>query len=50
MAKSTEEIIQIQLGGQVLQIARLLAENEELKEQIAKLQPKPPAEPEKAKK
>lgn len=33
-AKSVEEIVQIQLGAQALQIARLLAENEQLREQL----------------
>lgn len=34
MAKSVEDIIQLQLGGQALQIARLIAENEKLKEDL----------------
>ena len=34
MAKTVEEILQNQLGGQALLIAKLLAENEALKEEL----------------
>jgi cell division protein FtsB len=37
MARSIEEIIQLQLGAQALQLARLAAENEALQEKVKEL-------------
>lgn len=38
MARTPEEIVQLQLGSQALQLARLLAENESLQEKIKALE------------
>lgn len=38
MSRTMNEIVQLQLGGQALEIARLLAENETLKEKVSEFE------------
>jgi regulator of replication initiation timing len=44
MARTLEEILKLQLGNMCFQNAALVAENESLKEEVAKLAPTPKKE------